>query len=66
MAVSTPPWPEPWSYGIYPGGQSILVGTPSGVAVAPEGGARQSVTTRLIGLEQPGCIAWEPASAPTD
>jgi pyruvate dehydrogenase E1 component len=54
---------EPWSYGIYAGGQSIVVGTPSGVTLAPEGGAHQSVTTPSIGLEQPGCIAWEPAFA---
>ncbi|HEY6787627.1 MAG TPA: pyruvate dehydrogenase, partial [Trebonia sp.] len=54
---------EPWSYGIYSGGQSILVGTPSGVTLAPEGGAHQSITTPSIGLEQPGCIAWEPAFA---
>lgn len=54
---------EPWSYGIYAGGQSILVGTPSGVTLAPEGGAHQSITTPSIGLEQPGCVAWEPAFA---
>ena len=54
---------EPWSYGMYSGGQSILVGTPSGVTLAPEGGAHQSITTPSIGLEQPGCIAWEPAFA---
>jgi pyruvate dehydrogenase E1 component len=52
---------EPWSFGIYAGGQSILVGTPSGVTLAPEGGAHHSITTPSIGLEQPGCIAWEPA-----
>jgi pyruvate dehydrogenase E1 component len=54
---------EPWSYGIYAGGQSILVGTPSGVTLVPEGGAYQSITTPSIGLEQPGCVAWEPAFA---
>ena len=54
---------EPWSYGIYAGGQSILVGTPSGVTLAPEGGAHQSITTPSIGLEQPNCTAWEPAFA---
>ena len=54
---------EPWSYGIYSGGQSILIGTPSGVTLAPEGGAHQSITTPSIGLEQPECIAWEPAFA---
>ncbi|MDT7648209.1 MAG: pyruvate dehydrogenase component [Pseudonocardiales bacterium] len=54
---------EPWSFGIYAGGQSILVGTPSGVTLAPEGGAHQSITTPSIGLEQPGCVSYEPAFA---
>ncbi|QCD54224.1 transketolase-like TK C-terminal-containing protein [Streptomyces hawaiiensis] len=52
---------EPWSFGIYAGGQSILVGTPSGVTLAPEGGAHQSIKTPSIGLEQPGCVSYEPA-----
>ncbi len=52
---------EPWSFGIYAGGQSVLVGTPSGISLAPEGGAHQSITTPAIGIGQPGCIAWEPA-----
>ncbi len=54
---------EPWSFGMYAGGQSILVGTPSGVTLAPEGGAHQSIITPSIGLEQPRCVAWEPAFA---
>ncbi len=54
---------EPWSFGIYAGGQSILVGTPSGVSLAPEGGAHQSIVTPGIGIAQPGCTAWEPAFA---
>jgi pyruvate dehydrogenase E1 component len=54
---------EPWSFGIYAGGQSILVGTPSGVSLAPEGGAHQSITTPSIGVEQPGCTTYEPAFA---
>jgi pyruvate dehydrogenase E1 component len=54
---------EPWSFTIYAGGQSILVGTPSGVTLAPEGGAHQSITTPSIGLEQPGCVTYEPAFA---
>ncbi len=54
---------EPWSFGIYAGGQSILVGTPSGVSLAPEGGAHQSITTPSIGIEQPGCVSYEPAFA---
>jgi len=52
---------EPWSYGMYAGGQSILVGTPSGVTLAPEGGAHQSIVTPSVGIEQPRCVAWEPA-----
>ncbi len=54
---------EPWSFGIYAGGQSLLVGTPSGVSLAPEGGAHQSIKTPSIGLEQPGCTYYEPAFA---
>jgi pyruvate dehydrogenase E1 component len=54
---------EPWSFGIYAGGQSILVGTPSGVSLAAEGGAHQSIKTPSIGLEQPGCTTYEPAFA---
>jgi pyruvate dehydrogenase E1 component len=54
---------EPWSFGMYAGGQSILVGTPSGVTLAPEGGAHQSITTPSIGLEQPSCVTFEPAFA---
>jgi pyruvate dehydrogenase E1 component len=52
---------EPWSFGIYAGGQSILVGTPSGITLAPEGGAHQSIITPSVGIEQPRCIAWEPS-----
>jgi pyruvate dehydrogenase E1 component len=54
---------EPWSFGIYAGGQSILVGTTSGVTLASEGGAHQSITTPSIGIEQPGCVSYEPAFA---
>jgi pyruvate dehydrogenase E1 component len=52
---------EPWSFGMYAGGQSILVGTPSGVSLAPEGGAHQSIVTPSVGIALPGCTAWEPA-----
>jgi pyruvate dehydrogenase E1 component len=54
---------EPWAFGIYAGGQSILIGTPSGVTLGPEGGAHQSIVTPSAGAEQPGCVAWEPAFA---
>jgi pyruvate dehydrogenase E1 component len=52
---------EPWSFGLYAGARSILVGTPSGITLAPEGGAHQSIITPSVGLEQPRCTAWEPA-----
>jgi pyruvate dehydrogenase E1 component len=54
---------EPWTYGIYAGGQSILIGTPSGVTLAAEGGAHQSITTPSVGIETPALIAYEPAFA---
>jgi pyruvate dehydrogenase E1 component len=54
---------EPWTFGMYAGGQSILVGTPSGVTLAPEGGAHQSITTPSTGIEVPGLLAYEPAFA---
>jgi pyruvate dehydrogenase E1 component len=54
---------EPWSFGIYAGGQSILVGTPAGVSLSTEGGAHQSIKTPSIGIEQPGVAAYEPAFA---
>ena len=54
---------EPWSFGVYSGGQSILIGTPSGVTLAAEGGAHQSIISPSIGIEQPGVVAFEPAFA---
>jgi pyruvate dehydrogenase E1 component len=54
---------EPWSFGVYAGGQSILVGTPSGVTLAAEVGAHQSIISPSIGIEQPGVVAFEPAFA---
>ena len=36
---------------------------PVGVSLAPEGGAHQSITTPSVGLEQPGCVSYEPAFA---
>ena len=39
----------------------MLVATPSGVTLAPEGGAHQSIGTPLIGMAQDGLAAFEPA-----
>ena len=54
---------EPWSFGVYAGGQSILVGTPSGITLGSEGGAHQSVITPGVGIQQPGVTFYEPAFA---
>ncbi|MDO5617303.1 transketolase-like TK C-terminal-containing protein [Kocuria sp.] len=54
---------EPWTFGIYAGGRSIVVGTPSGVTLAPEGGAHQSFNTPSVTMEVPGLTSWEPAFA---
>lgn len=51
------------NYACYQGARFLLVGTPSGVTLAPEGGAHQSIGTPLIGLSQDGLAAFEPAFA---
>jgi pyruvate dehydrogenase E1 component len=39
------------------------VASPSGITLAPEGGAHQSVLTPSLGVETPNLVAWEPAFA---
>ncbi len=51
------------NYALYQNARFILVATPSGITLAPEGGAHQSVAEPLIGLAQPGLTAFEPAYA---
>src|SRR5271170_1386313 len=51
------------NYACYQDARFILVATPSGVTLAPEGGAHQSVIEPLIGLALPGLLAFEPAFA---
>ena len=51
------------NYACYQDARFIIVGTPSGVTLAPEGGAHQSVGTPLIGMSQDGLAAFEPAYA---
>jgi len=48
-------------YACYSGSRFVLVGTPSGVTLAPEGGAHQSTITPSIGIELPGLTLAEPA-----
>ena len=47
-------------YSIYSGAKFIVVGTPSGITLAPEGGAHQSLTTPSIGMEMPELDFYEP------
>jgi len=49
------------TYACYQDARFLLVGTPSGVTLAPEGGAHQSIATPLIGMAQDGIAAFEPA-----
>ncbi len=49
------------NYACYQDARFILVATPSGVSLAPEGGAHQSVATPMIGMAQDGLAAFEPA-----
>ncbi|HTV87739.1 MAG TPA: transketolase [Stellaceae bacterium] len=51
------------NYALYQDARFILVATPSGISLAPEGGAHQSVVEPLIGLGQPGLVGFEPAYA---
>ncbi|HTZ37438.1 MAG TPA: transketolase, partial [Stellaceae bacterium] len=51
------------NFGLYQDARFILVATPSGITLAPEGGAHQSVIEPVIGLTQPGLTALEPAFA---
>jgi len=51
------------NYACYQDARFILAATPSGVALAPEGGAHQSIATPLIGLAQDGLASFEPAFA---
>jgi pyruvate dehydrogenase E1 component len=48
-------------YAVYSGSRFVVAGTPSGVTLAPEGGAHQSTITASLGLELPGVTAAEPA-----
>ena len=48
-------------YGCYQDSRFMLVATPSGITLAPEGGAHQSHETPLITLAQPGMTTFEPA-----
>jgi pyruvate dehydrogenase E1 component len=49
------------NYACYQDARFMIVATPSGLTLAPEGGAHQSIVQPLIGLGQPGLTCFEPA-----
>ncbi|MCW5685239.1 MAG: transketolase [Pseudolabrys sp.] len=49
------------NYACYQDARFIVVATPSGITLAGEGGAHQSISEPLIGLAQDGLAAFEPA-----
>jgi len=50
-------------HALYSGAKFVVVATPSGVSLAPEGGAHQSVITPGIGVALPAIAYFEPAFA---
>lgn len=51
------------NYACYLDARFMVVATPSGITLAPEGGAHQSISTPMIGMGQPGLISMEPSYA---
>ncbi len=51
------------NYACYQDARFLLVATPSGVSLAGEGGAHQSIASPLIGMAQDGLESFEPAFA---
>ena len=49
------------NYACYQDARFIIAATPSGVTLAPEGGAHQSIGTPLVGMAQDGLASFEPA-----
>ncbi len=49
------------NYACYQDARFLLVATPSGLTLGPEGGAHQSINAPLIGIGQPGLTYYEPA-----
>ncbi len=51
------------NYACYQDARFLLVATPAGLTLGPEGGAHQSINSPLIGIGQPGLTYFEPAFA---
>jgi pyruvate dehydrogenase E1 component len=48
------------NYACYQDARFMVVATPSGISLAPEGGAHQSISTPMIGMAQAGLTYFEP------
>jgi pyruvate dehydrogenase E1 component len=54
---------DPLLHATYSKARFIIVASPSGISLAPEGGAHQSVVTPALGIEIPHLLAYEPTFA---
>jgi pyruvate dehydrogenase E1 component len=52
---------DAFNYALYMDARFMVVATPSGITLAPEGGAHQSIATPLIGMGLPNLTYFEPA-----
>jgi len=52
---------DAFGYACYQDARFMVVGTPAGISLAPEGGAHQSIATPLVGMAMDRCTAFEPA-----
>src|SRR5207248_2184311 len=50
-------------HALYSGAKFVMVGTPSGLTLSPEGGAHQSTVTPGLGIELPNLRPYEPCFA---
>ena len=51
---------DAFMYSVYAGGRFIVVATPSGITLGPEGGSHQSLMTPSIGVSLPNLAYYEP------
>jgi len=51
---------DAFTYGAYAGAKFIIVGTPSGITLGPEGGSHQSAAAPSLGMQLPNVIYYEP------
>ncbi|MBI2204272.1 MAG: transketolase [Candidatus Rokubacteria bacterium] len=52
---------DAFGYACYQDARFMVVGTPAGISLAPEGGAHQSIMTPLVGMAMDRLASFEPA-----